>query len=255
VSNSCEGQRVIRALIIFGCCCLVALLVTVGLDRYGLSCRHFGKVGEVSQPATRKLMVATPTAAYQVWKQNGYHGRKLLLLSGEWQQINPAEILPQLGYSPYPLRLFSVLGTMERESLSDASFLFLASYRGILRQIRAVLPDEAYAEREQRAMAAKTRTFGNGEVMITYQGQPRYFTTIHRPLPGGEPFLILVTADFLSTHSAEEVARYLAGVRTDCLILCSDRDNPAVGERERRRLATLARLLGMPASATPERMS
>jgi hypothetical protein len=196
-------------------------------------------------------VVETPTDAYQVWKKSGYHGRKLLYLAGGWQQIKPADILPQLDYSPYPLRLFSVVEAMERENLSDASFLFLASYRGILREVRAVLPEAAYAERVQMARISKTGSIGTGEVMITYQGQPRYFTTLRVPPPDGEPPLVLVTAGFLSAHSAEETVRYLAGVRTDSVLLCTDRDNPAVGDLERQRFATLLRLLGITTSVAP----
>lgn len=244
-----------RALLVFGCCCLAALLVVVGLDRYGRSCRRSGAVGGVSQPPTKRLVVETPIEAYHVWKSSGYHGRKLLYLSGGWQQITPSDILPKLDYSPYPLRLFSVVDTMERDNLSDASVLFIASYRGILREIRAVLPAAAYLEREQKARSSKTGSVGTGEVMITYQGQARYFTTIQVSPDGGEPHLVLVTADFMTAHSAEEVMRYLAGVRSDCVLLCVDRTNPAVGDFEQKRLATLARLLGITNSAVLRRAS
>ena len=244
-----------RALLVFGCCCLAALLVVVGLDWYGRSCRRSGAVGDVTQPPTKRLVVETPIEAYHIWKSSGYHGRKLLYLSGGWQQITPSDILPKLDYSPYPLRLFSVVDAMERDNLSDGSVLFIASYRGILREVRAVLPAAAYAEREQKARSSKTGSIGTGEVMITYQGQARYFTTLRVIPDGGEPPLVLVTADFMAVHSPEEVMRYLAGVRTDCVLLCIDRNNPAVGDLERKRLTTLARLLGITSPAASQRAS
>lgn len=231
------------------CLVLVALAAAIlfGIDRFGRGSRRFGPVGAVRAPGIVKLQVDDPTDAYRAWRDAGYRGRTVVYVSGQWASFDPGELIPVQMFRAYPLQLYNTARLIEGTQLNATTFLYVATLKGICRQILAIVPEDEVARMQGVARTSKDAATGSQAVFISRQGFPRWFMTAAAFRGVGEPVLLYVGASYFKAAEPEELFRRLvaAGLHTDCIVLCTESANGAVTPAERVKLDRFARLVGL----------
>ncbi len=231
------------------CLVLVALAAATlfGMDRFGLGSRRIGPVGTIRASGIVKLQVDDPTDAYRVWRDARYRGRTVVYVSGKWESFDPGDLIPVQMFRAYPLQLYNTARFIEETQLNATTFLYVATLKGICRQILAIVPPSEVARMGGVARTAKDATAGTQAVFISRQGFPRWFMTAAAFRGGNEPVLLYVAASYFKTVEPEELFHRLvaAGLRTDCIILCTESANGSVTPAERAKLDRFSRLIGL----------
>ncbi|KAF0220986.1 MAG: hypothetical protein FD174_699 [Geobacteraceae bacterium] len=229
---------------------VAAILVVVLLDRYGRNARTYGAVGAIDSPQVVRMVVESPLDAYAFWKQQGFKGRTILLIADAWERLGIVNQADIPSARPYPLRLYHIPTTFEREKLSPANFLYVAALNGITRRVVAILSQPGYDDMAAMAQRATEARIGAGELYLPHQGFPRWFTTLARFRGEKEPVLLYVNASYFRTVEPEDLYRQLkaSGVATDAVILCRGGEDNRLTNLERAKLERFARLIGIPAA-------
>ena len=228
---------------------VLSLAVTVlVLDRYGHNSRTFRSSGAIDAAQVEKRIVGTPGEAYACWKSRGLRGREAVFVADAWDRLDIDES-PSIPMSrPYPLKPYDIARSFERNTVTQANLLFIASLNGIVRSVVAVLSPAAYAERSAGVQGFRGKGPSGGMVFQPHQGFPRWFTTPTGFRGSREPVLLYVGASIFKSTGPDELFRKLkdTGLQSDCVLLCLMDGDPGVTAREREKLVEFARLAGVP---------
>lgn len=223
------------------------------LDWYGRNARIYGVTGGIDTPGVEKRLVESPLEAYRFWRSRGFRGRTILFVADKWERLDRDDVLVDPPPSrTYPLKLFKIADHMERDRLNERNFLFVAAVNGITRRIVAILSPGGFDEMKEMARTARNSRIARGEIYMTHQGFPRWYTTADAFKGEQEPVLLYVDASYFRDIEPEELFRYLtaAKLRTDSVILCRGRKSDRSTEQESGRLVRFARLLGITVDTT-----
>lgn len=231
----------------------LCLLSLAGLERYATGSRVQGHGSPLHDPQLEAILTDRPTEVYQAWKERGVRGRVITYVGASWRRIEIGDYQKIPLYRPYPLRLFQPAATQEGEFLNDGNFLYMAALSGVARKLTLLLGDRGFAEVSAMAETAKDVSHPDGNLRFPYYAYPRLFATAATFRAADEAVLLCVSASYFRDASAEGLLRTLvsAGLRTDFLALCLERDEATVSDRQRRELLAFAKLLGREAQGLP----
>ncbi len=217
---------------------LLALALAAGAaaDRHGRGSRRFHVTGSGGD---RVAMVSDAGAAYRAWREEGIHGRHLLLLTGQWSKPRNLRLQPP---GPEDAGLQRLGGDLE---LADArSAIFTAGRTGVVRKLDVVMPPPAFSQRLGEVRGQKELERGDGTFTLAYLGMERRFGTPRAFAAPGEPVLVLVEPTWFAPGMPADPLGWLAGlgVRWDLALFALD-DPSAQGE-ERQAALSAARAAG-----------
>ncbi|MBI5067475.1 MAG: hypothetical protein HZB56_04490 [Deltaproteobacteria bacterium] len=211
---------------------LLALALAAGAasDRRGRGSRRLHVPGS---GVGRVAMVSDAGAAYRVWREEGLHGRHLLVLTGQWSKPRNLRLQPP---GPADEGLRRLGGDLE---LTDAgSALFTAGRAGLARKLDVVMPPPAFSQRLGEARGQKELERGDGSFTLAYLGLERRFSSPRGFTAPAETVLVLVEPTWFAPGMPADPLGWLAGkgVRWDLALFALD-DPSAQGEERQAALA------------------
>jgi hypothetical protein len=235
-------------------CLLVAFLMVVvlaGLDSFGRSSRVFGTTGTIQAQGVAKKLVDDPKDAYRIWREAGYRGRTIVVVTDKWESFDPGELIPAQMLRAYPLQLYNTAKLFEDDYLNGVTLLYVAALNRICRKIVAILPESEVDRMKEMAGKSKDARVSDKGVFVSRQGYPRLFMTGANFSGVGEPALLYIAASYFKYAEPEDLYRQLSafGLQTDCVILCNETGKDAVTPREIAKLNRFARLIGLSQSS------
>jgi hypothetical protein len=207
-----------------------AVAVVVAVEVRGVAART-----TFARPAAfgdvRWAAVSDAAEAVRVWADAGLRGRKVLLLTGRWAQVQSmntdvADAAAMPGAS---------LG------LLDANTAVLAAARtGVARELVIVMPPAAFARRLDEVKGAKELTRGDGWFTLPFHGYARRFSVPEALLAPREPVLALVEASFFDAGAPGALAAWLASRGIEVELGLVAMDDPTASPEQRERAAAFA---------------
>lgn len=167
---------------------LLALSVALAAaaEAHGRSARRtFAAPGELG--GARWGTVAGAGDALRAWVAAGVRGRRLVVFTGRWTALPPAE-------ADRLVRGADEASTDER--VDDDTALLLASRWGIARRLVVVMPPPAWRDRVEQLRAVKGFELTDGCASAPFMGLQRQFCLPEALPRSGEPALVLVEPSY-----------------------------------------------------------
>ena len=226
---------------------MLAVAALFLLDRNCRYARVYRSIGAIDSPGVERYLVDSSMDAYRIWRSDGFRGRTILFVANRWERLDKDDIQMDPPMSRrYPLQLYKIADLLEQTRLNERNFLFVAAVNGITRRIVAILPQQGFNEMKETALSAKNSRIGTGEIYVTHQGFPRWYTTGTAFKGEQEPVLLYISASYFRDAQPEDLFRQLmaAKLRSDCIILCRCKGDDRITKQETDRLGRFANLLG-----------
>lgn len=222
---------------------ILAIASLVVLDAYGKNRRVYHQAGRLGSSNVETLVVDAPGDAFVAWKERGFTGRILVYVAGAWERLD--NIYEPPVSRPYPLRLFRISGILTPADLTSANILYHASLNNVYRKLIVVLPEDALNKVAARARTTKDFRMDGDTLYFPYQGLPRWFMTASDLTKPDEPILLYVSASYFRNGDPGELYQRLshAGLETDNVMLCREKDAANVTDTERNKLMLFAGLI------------
>jgi hypothetical protein len=165
-----------------------AILIAAVFAAVGIELKAHGSRTTFSPPpdfrGARWAAVNDAGEAVRVWGEAGLHGRKVLLLTGRWAQVQAMSVDPVAAPSANQL---------------DVNTAVLAVARsGIARELEVVMPAAAFRARLDEVGTPKELRRGDGWFTLPFHGYPRRFSVPDEAEVPREPVLALVEPSFFA---------------------------------------------------------
>lgn len=208
---------------------LLAAAALAGAQARGRAARH---LYEPRDRAGRVAVVRDAADAFRAWQAAGVHGRRLVLLTGQWSR--PRDEKAHGAAEAAPPRPVSA----EPDKVDAKNAIYMASRLGVSRILDVVMPPAAFTHRLGEVRGAKELVKEDGAFRLAYNGLERRFSTPRAFEAPGETVLVLVEPSWFQPGAPADPLGWLTsrGVSWDLAVLALE-DPAATGDA---RLAALA---------------
>jgi len=229
-SSAGAARRTWSLVALIGC---AAIAVAAGAQQVGHGARRLA--GPAVPPPLAWRAVPDAGAAFQAWRAAGVRGRRLVVFSGRWSSIPPAEVIDNDFPATYA-HLAPQAADVGAKIRPDSGLL-LAAYSGIARELTTVMPPSAVAARAEATRASPGQVARPGLISSPASGFQRWIVSCDRPPsgapPSGEPVLVLVEPSYLGAGGCVEVEAWLSarGLVSDLALVALQ--DPAASDAQR----------------------
>ncbi|HET8538405.1 MAG TPA: hypothetical protein VFL83_00905 [Anaeromyxobacter sp.] len=186
-------------------------------------------------------MTGSAADAFRIWRAAGIHGRRLVVLTGQWSRPRDLRSTP-----PTPEEVEAARASGELEYVDARSALFAAAQLGIVRSFDVVMPPSALTHRLGEVAGRKELDRGDGSFRLTFHGLERRFSAPRAFAAPPERVLVLVEPTWFVDGAPADPLAWLSaqGVTYDLALLALE--DPVAGPEERRTAVAYGEGAGAP---------
>lgn len=190
--------------------------------------------------STRVAQVGSAADAFRIWRAAGVHGRRVVVLTGQWSKPRNLKTQP-----PTPEEVEAMRGG-GLEIVDSRSALFAAARVGTARAFDVAMPPAAFTHRLGEVSGQKALEREDGAFRLRFDALERRFSTPRAFAAPDERVLVLVEPSWFAEGAPRDPLAWLLsrGVAWDLALLALE--DPAASVEERDAALAYTRSAGVP---------